>query len=77
MEVILYRVQPLLCDDCEIGGYARADSGHRLGKHIPAATNRRATIKVLLVTGCFYLVRAEELQGRQLGRPSQFCEERT
>jgi hypothetical protein len=36
-------------------------STQRLGKHIPAATNRRATIDVLLETGYFYVVRAEGL----------------
>jgi hypothetical protein len=32
----------------------------RLVKHIPAAANRRATMKVLLQTTCFYVVRANE-----------------
>jgi hypothetical protein len=56
-------------------------SRQRLGKHIPVATNRRATMEVLLETGCFYVVRAEELSWRLLWRPSEFCtggyEERT
>jgi hypothetical protein len=55
------RVQPLLCDDCEIGEYTRDVSRQRFCKHFPAATNRRTTIEVLLETGCFYVVRAEEL----------------
>jgi hypothetical protein len=59
----------------------RAVSRQRLAKHVPAATNQRATIDILLETGCFYVVHAEELWGRQLGKPSQFCtggcEERT
>jgi hypothetical protein len=33
----------------------------RLGEHVPAATNQHATIDVLLGTGRFYVVRAEEL----------------
>jgi hypothetical protein len=77
----LYGIQPLLCDDCEIGEYTSDASRQRLVKHVPVATNRRATIEVLLETGCFYVVRAEELSLRQLGQPSQFCtgvcEERT
>jgi hypothetical protein len=52
--LLMQRVEPLLCDDREVGEYTRAVSGQRLGKHVPAATNRRAT------TGCFYVVRAEE-----------------
>jgi hypothetical protein len=43
------------------GVYTRTVSGRRLGKHVPAATNRRATIELLLETGCFYVVRAEML----------------
>jgi hypothetical protein len=38
----------LLCDYREIGEYTRDVSRQRLGKHFPAATNRRATIDVLL-----------------------------
>jgi hypothetical protein len=37
--------------DREIGEYSRDVSRQRLGKHIPAATNERATIQVLLQTG--------------------------
>jgi hypothetical protein len=44
-----------------MGKYTRAVSGQRLGKHVPATTNRRATMEVLLETECFYVVRAEEL----------------
>jgi hypothetical protein len=32
-------------------GFTRAVSGQRLGKHVSAGTNRRATIDVLLETG--------------------------
>jgi hypothetical protein len=55
----------------------------RLDKHVPRATYWRTTIEVLLETGCFYMVRAEELSWK-LGRRSQFkqfcmgfCEEKT
>jgi hypothetical protein len=63
----------LLCDDCEICEYTGDVPRQRLGTHVTAGTNRRATIEVLLETGCYYVVRAEELLGSQLGRPSQFC----
>jgi hypothetical protein len=43
-----------------MGGYTRAGSGQRLGKHVSAATNRHAIIEVML-------------EGRQLVRPCQFC----
>jgi hypothetical protein len=49
-----------------------AASRERLGKHIHAATVTHTTIEVLLETGCFYIVRAEELEGKQLGQTSQF-----
>jgi hypothetical protein len=39
----LVRVEPLLCNDREIGGYTRAVSGQRLGKHVPTATDTKAT----------------------------------
>jgi hypothetical protein len=32
---ISWRVEPLLCNDREMGGYMRPISGQRLGKHIP------------------------------------------
>jgi hypothetical protein len=51
----------LLGNDREMGGYTRAVSGQRLSKHVPAATNRRATTEVLLETGCVCVVRAKEL----------------
>jgi hypothetical protein len=34
-----------------MGGYTNADSGQRLGKHIPAATDTNATVEEL----CFQL----------------------
>jgi hypothetical protein len=36
-----------------MGGYTTAVSGQRLGKNFPAATNRRATVDVLLGKGVF------------------------
>jgi hypothetical protein len=59
--IIMLRVEPLLCDDREIGEYTRDVSMQRLSKHVPAATNLRAAMQVLMDTGCFYMVRAEEL----------------
>jgi hypothetical protein len=44
-----------------MGGYTRAISGKRLGKHVPAAMNQRATIEVLLETGRFYVVCTKDL----------------
>jgi hypothetical protein len=43
----LQRVEPLLCNDSEMGGYARVVSGQRLGKHVPAGTDMNATIEKL------------------------------
>jgi hypothetical protein len=37
--------EPLLCNDREMGGYTRALSGQRLGKHVPEATDTNATIE--------------------------------
>jgi hypothetical protein len=45
----------------EIGEYTRDVSRQQLSKHVPAAMNQRATIEVLLETGYFYVVHAEEL----------------
>jgi hypothetical protein len=61
MRKILQRAAPLLCYDREIGEHTTDVSRQRLGKHILAATNRRATKEVLLETGCSYVVRAESL----------------
>jgi hypothetical protein len=38
----------------------------RLGKHVPAATNRQATIELLLRSRVFYAVHVEMLQVREL-----------
>jgi hypothetical protein len=51
--LILPRVEPLLYDDREIDEYTRPVSRQRLGKHVPAATNPRATTEVLFETGVF------------------------
>jgi hypothetical protein len=48
----------------KMGGYTSSVSGQRLGIHVPAATNRRATMEGLLERGCFCVVRAEMLQAR-------------
>jgi hypothetical protein len=37
------RAEPLLCNNREMGGYIRAVSGQRLGKHVTAATDTNAT----------------------------------
>jgi hypothetical protein len=41
---LLWSVEPLLCNDREMGLYARAVSGQRLGKHVPTATDTKATM---------------------------------
>jgi hypothetical protein len=33
----MWRVEQLLCNDREMGGYTRSVSGQRLGKHVPVA----------------------------------------
>jgi hypothetical protein len=43
----MWRVERLLCNDNEMGKYARAVSGQRLGKYVPAATDTNATIETL------------------------------
>jgi hypothetical protein len=48
---ILWHVDPLLGNGREMGGYTRAISGQGLGKHVPTAKNRRATIELLLEAG--------------------------
>jgi hypothetical protein len=58
---ILWCVQPLLCNDREMGGCTRPVSGQRLSKHVPIVTNQRSTMEVLLETGCFCVVSAEML----------------
>jgi hypothetical protein len=55
---LLWRVEPLLCNDREMGGYTRPVSGQRLSKHVPAATdtnanNRRAVFSMWSVPRCY------------------------
>jgi hypothetical protein len=40
-------VQPLLRNDREMGGYTKAVSGERLGKHVPVA--RQQTLNIATV----------------------------
>jgi hypothetical protein len=51
-----------------MGGYTRAVSGQRLGKHIPAATNQHATIQVLLGVSMWSMSRSykEDTWGDQV-----------
>jgi hypothetical protein len=56
----MQRAAPLLWHDRGVGEYTRAVSRQRQVKHIPAVINRGATTEVMLETGCFYAVRAEE-----------------
>jgi hypothetical protein len=37
-------IKPLLCNDRKIGLYSGAISGQRLSKHVPAATDTKATV---------------------------------
>jgi hypothetical protein len=43
-------VQPLLCNDCEIGELTMSLSRQQIGKHVPVTTNAYATIELLLET---------------------------
>jgi hypothetical protein len=77
LHFILWRLEPLLCNDREMGGYIRAVSGPRLDKHVPAkqTTGRpflgsRFLIMQQLdyINGrivFFYVVRAERLYAGQ------------
>jgi hypothetical protein len=58
-QISLWRVEPLLYNDHKMGGYTRPISVQQLGKHVPRATNLRATMVVLLETRCVCVVRAE------------------
>jgi hypothetical protein len=50
------RVEPLHCNDREIRKYTRSVSRQRLGKHVPAATDRNAIMvqRVFSVEPCCY-----------------------
>jgi hypothetical protein len=58
---ILWRVEPLLCNDRKMGSCTETVSGQWLGNHIRAATNRRAKMDVLFETEWLCVVRAEFL----------------
>jgi hypothetical protein len=63
--IVLLHVEPLLCNDREMGGYTRAVSGHRLGKHVPVAKQQRlnnVTAELQQWKSCvLYVVSAERL----------------
>jgi hypothetical protein len=46
-EIILERVEPLLCNDRESSGYTRVVYEQRLGKQVPASTDTNATTQEL------------------------------
>jgi hypothetical protein len=62
---MLWRVEPLLCNDREISEYTRPISGQRVGKHVPIARQQilnNATAGLQQWKGCvFYVVRADRL----------------
>jgi hypothetical protein len=41
----MQRVEPLLCNDREMGGYTRTGYGQRHGRHVSTATDTNATIE--------------------------------
>jgi hypothetical protein len=59
------RVELLLCNDCEMGGYTRTVSGQQLSKYVPVARQQiinNATVGLQQWKSCvFYVVRAEKL----------------
>jgi hypothetical protein len=61
----MWRVERLLCNDQEMGGFTRAVSGQRLGKHVPVVMQQiinNATVGLQQWKSCvFYVVRAEML----------------
>jgi hypothetical protein len=58
-------MRPLLCNDRVMGGYTRAISGQRFGKHVPVASKQirnNATVGLQQWKSCVsYVVRAEIL----------------
>jgi hypothetical protein len=62
---IMWRVEPLLCNVREMGGYTRPVSGQRLLKHVPIARqqiNNNATVGLQQwESSVFCVVRAERL----------------
>jgi hypothetical protein len=61
--IILHPVEPLLCNDREMGGCTRAVSEQRLGKHVPAATDTNATIGEL----CFICGTCRDVRSKGQG----------
>jgi hypothetical protein len=60
--IILWRIDSLLSNDHEMGGYTRAVSGKRLGKHVPVARQQiinNAAVGRNNRSCVFYVVRAE------------------
>jgi hypothetical protein len=56
-------MEPLVCNDREIGGYTKAVSWQRLGKHVPAATDTNTTIEEMF---CMWSVLRCYKQGTSL-----------
>jgi hypothetical protein len=52
-----------------MGGYTRAVSGQRVGKHFPAATDTKATIE----ERCFLCGSCRDVLSEGQGQFSQFC----
>jgi hypothetical protein len=70
----LKSVEPLLCNDREMGGYTRAVSGQRLGNHVTATTDTNATMVKKQRNGvfcgalrgrCYATVRCTHLYGNE------------
>jgi hypothetical protein len=63
--LLLYGVEPLLCNDREMSGYTRAVSAQPLGKHVPVAMQQilnYAIVGTQQWNYCvFYVVLAEML----------------
>jgi hypothetical protein len=63
--LILWRLEPLPCNDYEMGGYIRAVSGQPLSEHIPIARQQilnNATVGLQQGKNCvFYVVGAKML----------------
>jgi hypothetical protein len=49
---MLWRVEPLLCNDREMGGYTRTFSGQRFRKHVSAATDMNVTTEEMCFLYC-------------------------
>jgi hypothetical protein len=51
----------LLCNDLEINKYTRTDSRQRLGEHLPAATDTKATMVKQQRNGILYVVHVKSI----------------